>query len=403
MYLKNKYIFEGRFGLERETMRVTSDGKMSASPHPFGESPYLDRDFCENQLELITPACDDIPSLMEAIQRLDSYSRKVLLSSDEYMWLCSNPPHIDSEDDIHIANFIGEKRYKREYRENLRKRYGKRLMLYSGIHFNFSFSERFLRSVCGSDADHKEFTNTLYFRLSKQVFRYSWLIVMLTAASPVYDLSLEKDGACGSGFDGFSSRRCGDKGYWNKFVPILDYTDLHTYVKSVNDYINNGTLFSAGELYLPVRLKPHGPNTLESLTENGVEHIELRMFDVNPLSPLGIFDTDLEFAHYFLLYLTNLPDFVFSPDLQETAVKNHKAAARYDLSEMKINGYDARDAALGILDDMCEYFGDFPNVLENIELQKSKIKENRRYCVEIYNRFKDDFQEKMLELSKTRR
>ena len=127
------------------------------------------------------------------------------------------------------------------------------------------------------------------------------------------------------------------------------------------------------------------------------------MFDVNPLSPLGIFDTDLEFAHYFLLYLTNLPDFVFSPDLQETAVKNHKAAARYDLSEMKINGYDARDAALGILDDMCEYFGDFPNVLENIELQKSKIKENRRYCVEIYNRFKDDFQEKMLELSKTRR
>ena len=400
MYLTNKYIFDGLFGLERETLRVTADGTMSTKPHPFGENKYLDRDFCENQLELITPAFESIDGLMQSLERLDKDARSALRNINEYMWMNSNPPHINSENDIPVAHFTGEKIFKQDYRINLERRYGKRLMLYSGIHFNFSFSERFINSIYDGSSSIKDFKNAFYFRLSKQVFRYSWLIVLLTAASPVYDLSLDGDGLSGSGFDGYSTRRNSDKGYWNQFTPILDYTDLHSYVRSVNEYIKKGILFSAGELYLPVRLKPHGSNTLEALIENGVEHIELRMFDLNPLSPLGVFREDLEFAHYFLLYLINLPDFEFTPELQETAVKNHQAAARYDLSEMTINGYNAEDAAEGMLDDMIEYFRDFPDVLDNINMQKEKIRTNNRYCVKVYENLIDDFQSKMLKITK---
>ncbi|MGM9937968.1 MAG: glutathione synthase [Candidatus Ornithomonoglobus sp.] len=400
MNLKNEYIFDGQFGLERETLRVTSDGKLAQTPHPFADNKYLDRDFCENQLELITPVCGSIDRLMLVLDHLDNEARAALSDMGEYMWMNSNPPHINTERDIPIAEYEGDKAFKHDYRLGLEHRYGKRLMLYSGIHFNFSFSEELIKSLYDGKDSYKDFKNALYFRLSKQVFRYSWLLVLLTAASPVYDLSLDGDKLSGSGFDGYSSRRSGDKGYWNQFTPILDYTDLYAYIESIDNYITKGVLFSAGELYLPVRLKPAGNNSVESLIESGVNHIELRMFDLNPLTRLGVFREDLEFAHYYLIYLLQLPDFEFTPELQKAAVRNHQAAAKYDLSGITINNYPAKDAALGLLDDMSEYFKDFPEVLESINLQKKKITQNKRYCVSVYNKLIGDFENSMLELAK---
>lgn len=394
--LDNEYIFDGSFGLERETLRVTSDGALAQTPHPFPDDKYLDRDFCENQLELITPVCGSIDELTDELRALDLRAKTYLKKSGEYLWMYSNPPHFETEDDISVAHFTAEKAFKQDYRINLERRYGKRIMLYSGIHFNFSFSEKLLKSLCRNE-DYEGFKNKIYFRMSKQVCRYSWLIVLLTSASPVYDLSLDGDRLTGDGFDGLASRRNSIKGYWNQFIPILDYTDINTYISGIREYVSKGVLFSAGELYLPVRLKPPGDNSLESLERCGIDHIELRMFDVNPLSPLGIFRADMEFAHYFLIYLLSLPDFDFSPELQRTAVKNHQASSRYDLSEIKINGYNAEDAALGMLDDMAVYFSGIPKVIQNIEHQKTKIKENKRYCTEVYRLFHKDFQRKMLE------
>ena len=400
-----KHMFDGSFGLERETLRVTADGSLARTSHPFGDNKYLDRDFCENQLELITPVCSDTSSLIEVLCEMDREVKRALAKSGEYLWMSSNPPHIGKEDEIMIADFRGKQAFKRDYRVKLESRYGKKTMLYCGIHFNFSFSDKLISSLYDDKTvknddgtpnyGYKSFKNSLYFRLSKQVFRYAWLLVMLTAASPVYDSSLDGDGLSGTAFDGYSSMRGGERGYWNKFIPILDYTDLDSYINSVSRYVDSGMLFNAGELYLPVRLKPHTGSDLSALTRHGVNHIELRMFDVNPLSPVGIFREDLEFAHYFLIYLLMLPDFEFTPVLQEAAINNYKAAARYDLSEIKINGYHARDAAIGMLDDMSKYFSGYSRALKIIEIQKEKIIKNERYCVKVYERLSEGFQEGM--------
>ncbi len=395
-----KHMFDGSFGLERETLRVTSDGFLAPTPHPFVDNDCLDRDFCENQLELITPVCPDTDSLMACLSETDRRVKRALLTSGEYLWMSSNPPHISGEDEIVIANFLGDKAYKRDYRVDLAGRYGKRLMLYCGIHLNFSFSEKLISSLYDGENSYKAFKNALYFRLSKQVFRYAWLLVLLTASSPVYDASLDGDGLSGSAFDGYSSMRAGDRGYWNKFVPILEYTDLSAYIASVNRYVGSGMLLNAGELYLPVRLKPHTGSDLNALIRHGVNHIELRMFDVNPLSPVGIFREDLEFAHYFLIYLLLLPDFEFTPDLQKAAIDNYKSAARYELSEIKINGYSAIDAATGMLDDMSKYFSGFERALQIIDIQKNKILKNERYCVKVYEKLSQNFHENMTEITK---
>ena len=94
-----------------------------------------------------------------------------------------------------------------------------------------------------------------------------------------------------------ASPRCSKIGYWNDFDPLLDYENLQSYVKSIESYVAQGQLKEAAELYYPVRLKPKGENTLERLKNYGVDHIELRMLDLNPLEPVGIRREDLKFLH----------------------------------------------------------------------------------------------------------
>lgn len=369
----NSYIYDGQFGLERETLRVDKNGKLAQTPHPF-DDVHLTRDFCENQLEIVTPVCSSIGEMMSSLEQLDHKAREVLASKEEYIWLYSNPPHIDSEAEIPIARF--DLSGKLNYRKNLERRYGKRLMLYSGIHFNFSFSEKYLLSIYESGQEkssYTEFKNNLYFRLLKQISRYSWLPVLLTAASPVYDLSLNDDYKNGLGFDGHSSMRSGERGYWNQFIPKLNYSDFFAYIDSIQRYVTKGELFTASELYLPVRLKPKGENTLESLRQNGVDHIELRMFDLNPLEPLGISQRDLEFAHILLIYLLSLDDFDFSHILQAEAIQNHKSAAVYDIDEIKIGGIIIKEAANRIFDSMSVFFSDSYEAMKIIAYEREKL------------------------------
>ena len=303
-----QYETTGGFGLERETLRVDASCKLAQTPHPFDDDEHITRDFCENQIELITPVCPSVDAAVASLGELDAKARAILAQQGEQIWLYSNPPHFETDVEIPIARFCGIHTNKRNYREALERRYGKRLMLYSGIHFNFSFSEEQLHAYNTENADFRVFKDAFYLRLYKQLFRHSWLIVLLTAASPVYDLSLDGDGLTGTASEQYSSLRNSERGYWNQFVPLLDHANLRTFTDGIQAYVNKGLLFSASELYLPIRLKPRGENTLENLAKNGVDHIELRMFDLNPLKPLGIDPDDLKFAHLLILYLASLPD-----------------------------------------------------------------------------------------------
>ena len=162
----NELFYKGKFGIERETLRVDSSGRLAQTPHPFGDDDHITRDFCENQIELITPVCRSIEEVMEELGKLDKKTRQVLAEQNESVWLYSNPPHIETEDDIPVANFTGEHSGKRLYREQLERRDGKRLMLFSGIHFNFSFDDEYLAELNNS-TDFRTFKDAFYLRLYK--------------------------------------------------------------------------------------------------------------------------------------------------------------------------------------------------------------------------------------------
>ena len=360
-------ILKGYFGLERETLRVDGKGRLALSPHPF-RSKRLSRDFCENQLEIITPVCDSVKGALQALGKLDAYARIRIAKRGETLWLYSNPPYFESESEIPIAQYKGKLSFEYDYRAFLEKRYGKRIMLYSGIHFNFSFRKEFLKQQSVS-------SDELYLRLFKQLSRTSWLLVLLTAASPLYDRSFDK-AKPGLALNKYASPRSGSKGYWNTFIPALDYSSVENYVKSVQAYVKSGALYSAHELYLPVRIKPRGDNSPENLKKTGIDHIELRMFDLDPLEKLGIADNDLDFAHLLAVYLLSEKDFRFTKALQAEAIKNHQNAALYDLKNVRIGKKPIKEAALGIIEKMERYFSSFPEkeeIKKVIAYEKEKL------------------------------
>ena len=364
-------LFTGNFGLERETLRVDEHGRLAQTPHPFGDDEHITRDFCENQIELITPVCSSIDEALEEMKKLDDKVSEALSKNHERLWIYSNPPHIESEDEVPIAGFTGEYSSKRNYRVQLERKYGKRLMLLSGVHYNYSFDDEWLRERIGKVPDHQAVVNRLYLRLYKQLMCHSWLLVLLSASSPYYDRSFDADGQDGVVLSPYASIRNGERGYWNHFIPILDHSDFDAYCNSINTYIEKGMLSTISELYLPIRIKPRGLNSLENLAENGADHIELRMFDLDPGAPLGIDGEMLKFTHLFIYYLLELPNFDFTEELQQEALQDYKNAALFDISEGMLHEADK------LLSKIKEYYNESEEALMIIDKQIIKLHSDR--------------------------
>ncbi len=406
-------MYKGHFGLEKESLRITEDGLIAHTPHPFTNNPHIDRDFCESQVEIITDVFDTIDDLYNQLGNLHNTAVKALKtlpSGKEYLWSFSNPPFIQNEKDISIAHYNGILKGKEFYRQYLAQKYGKRKMLFSGIHFNFSLNEDLLEYGFkqSRDLDFKSYKNRLYLDLAQKITRYSWLIVWLTAASPVMDGSFLNDNALGEDYkNDYASARCSEIGYWNDFIPVLSYHSLTNYIQSIQGYVHSKQIASASELYYPVRLKPKGNNTLENLKAHGVDHIELRMLDLNPLSPIGLIKSDVEFLHLLILFLLSLKSNDFSPSEQIAAIKNMKNAAKFNADNIQIKLGEnkllpVKSAALFVLNCMSSFFENYNQryAIENIKIQKNKVlySSEKRYAETIRRNFGQNYVYKGLSL-----
>ena len=204
------------------------------------------------------------------------------------------------------------------------------------------------------------------------------------------------------------------------FTPILDYSDIEHYVDSILKYVEQGLIHSSAELYYPVRLKPAGVYNLEDLKNKGVSHIELRMIDLNPLTPWGIEEKDVYFIKLLLSYLAATPEINVDAGEQVFAIQNTKNAAHYDLKTVNVVTPDHRtlwvaDAAVEVLKDMKSFYRkvyktsgtDVSNELSLIEdvldYQTAKFEDaDNRYAWKIRKQFADGFVEKGLKLCKER-
>ena len=434
-----KHILEGYFGLEKESLRVLENGTFSHTPHPFPEDEHIVKDFCENQTEINTSVHSGAKAAVEELEYHNGRIYKELqsLPVKEYLWPFSNPPYIENERDIPVAVFEGAQASKSAYRDYLSEKYGRYKMAFSGIHVNYSFSEDLLRadydlqnrlsgkngqfeekkpSEKGNDSiekrydDFQDYKNRVYLNLAEKMALYGWILVAATAASPVLDSSFVEKGIYDRDiFSGMASVRCSEMGYWNEFTPVLHYENIDAYAESIRSYVDKGLLKAPSELYYPIRLKPKGENNLERLQSLGVDHIELRMFDLNPLAEAGVDERDIVFAQLLMVWLASTSEGTVSQKDQINAVQNFKNAARYDLKTVKIvtsegESRSVAHTALTVIKKMQDFYEETGlNVKAVLDYQYEKfVDAENRYAWKIRKQFSDGFVKKALAYAKER-
>lgn len=355
-------ILEATFGLEREGLRIKESGQVAQTNHPKSlgsrtSHPYIQTDFSEAQLELITPISQTTKQALRQLNAITDVAH-ASMPTDEMIWPLSMPPYI-TEDDIQIAKL--ENQDEVDYREKLAQNYGKRLQSISGIHYNFELGKDLTKHLFELSASDNltDFKNQLYMKIARQFLRYQWFATYLFGASPIAEKDFYQDAPQQTVR---ALRASHQFGYSNDDSVQISFSSLENYVKDMETAINSGALSLEKEFYSSVRLR--GSKHSRDYLEKGITYIEFRNFDINPFDRLGISQETLDSFHLFILSLLWMDDVLdFDGEIASARQLNEDIALASPLDPLP-NPADAI-AILQEMTDMIEHFqlGDYAKQL----------------------------------------
>ena len=334
-------------GIEKESLRISADGKLAQTPHPASLGSALTHssittDYSEALLEFITPVNTSIEDSLSTLEDIHSFVYQQL--DDEILWAASMPCIVTGDEGIPVAQYGSSNvaRMKTVYRYGLGHRYGRLMQAIAGVHYNFSMPRAYWDqawSDAGSPGTIDDYISERYLGLIRNFRRYSWLLIYLFGASPAVCSSFLR-GRDNHGLQAFDKEarslylpygtalRMGDLGYNSDAQKHLSvcYNSLDNYVETLHsaimqphpqyqrfssgqngDYqqLNDSLLQIENEFYSPIRPKRiarPGETPLNALVRAGIEYIEVRCVDVSPFSPVGLDAAQIRFLDTFLLF-----------------------------------------------------------------------------------------------------
>lgn len=291
-------ILQANFGIERESLRVNRQGKLAHTPHPSclgarSFHPYIQTDFCEFQMELITPVAKSTTEARRFLGAITDVAGRSI-SKDELLWPLSMPPRIKAQE-IQVAQLENE--FERHYRNYLAEKYGTKLQAISGIHYNMELGEDLVEALFkeSDQTDMIIFKNALYLKLAQNYLRYRWVITYLFGAAPVAEQGFFDQEVP----EPVRSFRNSDHGYVNKEEIQVSFSSLEDYVSAIENYIEQGDLIAEKEFYSAVRFR--GQKVNRSFLDKGITYLEFRNFDLNPFERIGISQDTMDTVHLLLL------------------------------------------------------------------------------------------------------
>jgi glutamate--cysteine ligase len=361
----------GLKGVEKESLRVTPEGLISARAHPRAlgsalTNPNITTDYSEALLELVTPTFTTSWELLQYLTDIHQYVYRYL--DDELLWATSMPCRLAGDASVPIAQFGSSNvgRMKSVYRVGLGLRYGRLMQAISGVHFNYSFPARFwsvLAEVLARRDAGQEFISEQYFALLRNYRRHGWIVHYLFGVSPAVcrsfvagrdDHGLLELGRGTLYAPHATSLRMSDLGYRNK-----TQADLTISVNSLTDYVrdltaaittpspeyqrlgvevdgewrqlNANRLQIENEYYAfirPKRVARSGERPTKALRRAGVEYVEMRSLDVSALDPVGVNQNKLRFLEAFAAFCVLAPSPPLEPAEQQEFDRNHVTVAR---------------------------------------------------------------------------
>jgi len=361
-------------GIEKESLRVTSDGHIAKTAHPktLGSAlkhPSITTDYSEALLEFITEPSSSIEQVLNSLDEIHRYTYRQI--GEELLWVSSMPCQLGADNQIPVAQYgtsnIGT--MKQVYRIGLGHRYGRAMQTISGIHYNFSVPDTLWRELQKNSKDQRQslqdFKSEGYFGAIRNFRRYSWLLLYLLGAAPAVCRSFvasRQHNLQPVGSDDHSlhspyatSLRMGDLGYQSAAQSslVISYDSLQEYIATLRDalqkpyaaydqiglkdkqgkyqQLNTHLLQIENEFYSAIRPKRTAESNetpLQALDRRGVEYIEVRCIDVNPLLSCGIDAETIRFLDSFLLFCL-LSDSPHSNDLENTQMATNMLRTVY--------------------------------------------------------------------------
>ena len=302
---------QGSFGIEKESQRVHADGSIVTSLHPkaFGNRrfhPYIQTDFAESQLELVTPPMTKLEDTLRWLSAIHEVTLRTL-PEDEFIFPFSMPAGLPPEEQIKVAQLDNQEDV--AYREHLVQSYGKYKQMVSGIHYNFQIDPKFIDALFHAQNETQsavDFQNNFYLKIAKNFLRYQWILLYLFSATPTVEDKYFRGNSPLKPHQYVRSLRSGKYGYVNDPKIHVSYDSLQEYVETLEHWVKSGDLIAEKEFYSSVRLR--GAKKARDLLEKGIQYLEFRLFDLNPFAPYGMELADAKFIHYFILLMAWLDD-----------------------------------------------------------------------------------------------
>jgi glutamate--cysteine ligase len=348
----------GLKGVEKESLRVGTNGYLSQKQHPPGLgsalcNQYITTDFSEALLEFVTPAFSNTWEALRFLCDIHQFTYERL--GEEMLWVASMPCRIAGSDEIPLARYGSSNvaQMKTAYRRGLGLRYGRDMQTIAGVHFNYSLPAGFwpaYKAILGSDKAEVAFRSEQYLGLVRNFRRFGWLVLYLFGASPAMCKSFAKDRdveLASLNKDTWyaphgTSLRMSDLGYSNQTQSRIEISinDLDEYIRDlvqamrtpepeyekfgvkvdgIYRQLSANQLQIENEFYSPIRPKRvarSGERPTAALRRGGVEYVEIRSLDLNIGDPSGINQNTMRFIEAFLIYCL-LED---SPPLDEAAM-----------------------------------------------------------------------------------
>ncbi len=360
----------GKRGVEKESLRVTSDGYLAQTPHPQGlgsalTNRFITTDFSEALLEFVTPALGSTWEALQVICDIHQFTYEQL--GDELLWCASMPCRLPNDAEIPLARYGNSNvgRMKTVYRRGLGHRYGRTMQTIAGVHFNYSLPETFwtgYRDILQLGVDVCEFRSTHYLGLVRNFRRYGWIVLYLFGASPALcksfgasrTLSMPELNA-ETWYEPYgTSLRMSDLGYNNKTqagikislnrldeyigdlseairTPEPDYEKIGVIRNGEYQQLNTNKLQIENEYYSPIRPKRvarSGERPTAALRRGGIEYVEIRSLDLNVSDPAGINQNTMRFIEAFLVFCLLEESPPFDDVSFEEAIQNQSLTAK---------------------------------------------------------------------------
>lgn len=348
-------ILQANFGIERESLRVNRQGQLAHTPHPSclgarSFHPYIQTDFCEYQMELITPVAKSTTEARRLLGAITDVTGRSI-SQDEVLWPLSMPPRIKAQE-IQVAQLENE--FERHYRNYLAEKYGTKLQAISGIHYNMELGKDLVEALFreSDQTNMIAFKNALYLKLAQNYLRYRWVITYLFGAAPIAEQGFFDQEVP----EPVRSFRNSDHGYVNKEEIQVSFDNLEDYVSDIETYIANGELIAEKEFYSAVRFR--GQKANRSFLDKGITYLEFRNFDLNPFERIGISQTTMDTVHLLILAFLWLdsPENVDQVLAQGHAL-NEKIALSHPLEPLPDQAIAETKDIIKALDQLVQHFG----------------------------------------------